>query len=74
MGTTRRRSRERREVADSLPDLWNRGESPPAWAHGVGEHHDELVELAFFGTDDRPRATTHPHYQKWFAAMRESQP
>lgn len=74
MSTIHRRSWQRLAAPDSLADIWDRQLPPPAWAFEPGEHHEELVELAFFGTDNGPFlfAQDHPLHAAWLDAMCQS--
>lgn len=72
MSTIKRRSRQRLNTPESLVDLWDRQQPPPAWAHAPGEHHEELVELVLFGSAENWRSIDHPHYAEWTQAMSAS--
>lgn len=76
MGHVKRRKRRWLAGQDSLAAAWNRGDAPPEWAYEPGEHHQELLELYFFGTDEdwkiHRRAKDHPHYNEWREAMKAS--
>jgi hypothetical protein len=70
MGMVNRRGRQRRTASGTLEGLWERLQPPPDWAHEPGEHHEELCDLVFFGSDTGPwkAPQKHPHYADWWKA------